>query len=115
MESIDDFYIELEEPQQGCLLALRSIILKQDKDMTETRKYGMPCFCYKKKIVCYLWIDRKTEEPYILFTEGNKLDFPELEKGSRTRMKILRVTPNEDLPILLIEEILQKALSLYQE
>lgn len=115
MESIDDFYIELEEPQQGCLLALRSIILKQDKDMTETRKYGMPCFCYKKKIVCYLWIDRKTEDPYILFVEGNKFDFPELEKGSRSRMKILRVAPNEDLPILLIEEILQKALSLYQE
>lgn len=115
MESIDDFYIDLEEPQQGCLLALRSIILKQSKDMTETRKYGMPCFCYKKKIVCYLWIDRKTEEPYILFVEGNKLDFPELEKGSRSRMKILRVAPNEDIPILLIEEILQKALSLYQE
>jgi len=29
------------------LLALRSIILEYHTDITETQKWGMPCFCYK--------------------------------------------------------------------
>jgi len=93
---------------------LRDIILKQDKEVTETVKYGMPCFCYKKKMFCYLWTDSKTYEPYILFVEGKLLDSPELETGGRARMKILRVNPVEDLPLMLIESLLNKALDLYR-
>lgn len=63
---------------------------------------------------CYLWIDKKTEEPYILMVEGKYLDHPELEEGNRSRMKIFRVNPNKDLPIRTIEGILQKALNLYR-
>jgi hypothetical protein len=37
----DDFYLDKEEPNRSCLLALRSIILEQDRDVTETIKYGM--------------------------------------------------------------------------
>jgi hypothetical protein len=53
-------------------------------------------------------------EPYILFVEGGRLNFPELEKGSRSRMKILRVNPAEDLPIAVINKILKKAINLYK-
>jgi hypothetical protein len=67
----DAFYLNQEEPNKSCLLALRTIILDQDKQITETRKYGMPCFCYKGKMFCYLWTDKKTDEPYILMVEGN--------------------------------------------
>ncbi|MBD8388938.1 DUF1801 domain-containing protein [Dysgonomonas sp. BGC7] len=115
MQSLDDFYIEKEEPHRGCLLALRHLILSQDVNVSETIKYGMPCFCYKKKMFCYLWTDNKTNEPYILMVEGNLLNFPELEKGTRSRMKILRVDSNEDLPVELISEILNTALDLYRD
>lgn len=114
IEDIYNYYLEKEEPHKSCLLALRNIILKQDKEVTETVKYGMPCFCYKKKMFCYLWTDKKTHEPYILFVEGKSLDSPELETGSRARMKILRVNPTEDLPLALIESLLNKALDLYR-
>ncbi len=114
VEQLDNYYLNKEEPNKSCLLALRSIILKQDPNVTETQKYGMPCFCYKKKMFCYLWTDKKTNEPYILMVEGKHLDDPKLEEGDRSRMKIFRVNPNQDLPIKTIETILQNALNLYR-
>ncbi len=110
VENTEDFYLNKEEPVKGCLLALRKIILEQDSFMTETLKYGMPCFCYKKKIICYLWTDKKTGEPYILIADGQKVDHPALETGSRSRMKILKVNPELDIPIETIKNILQTAL-----
>lgn len=115
VEQLHNYYLNKEEPNKSCLLALRSIILDQDTNITETQKWGMPCFCYKKKMFCYLWTDKKTDEPYILMVEGKYLDHPELEKGDRTRMKIFRVNPNKDLPIKTIESILQSALDLYRK
>jgi hypothetical protein len=114
IEKLENYYLNKAEPNQSFLLALRSIILNQDKDITETQKWGMPCFCYKKKMFCYLWTDKKTNEPYILMVEGKHLNYPELEEGDRKRMKVLRINPNQDLPLKTIETILQKALDLYR-
>ncbi|MBK6546019.1 MAG: DUF1801 domain-containing protein [Saprospiraceae bacterium] len=114
VEQLQNYYLNKEEPNKSCLQALRSIILDQDTNITETQKWGMPCFCYKNKMFCYLWTDKKTDEPYILMVEGKYLDHPKLEEGNRSRMKIFRVNPNKDLPIKTIESILQKALNLYR-
>ena len=114
VEELHNYYLNKEEPNKSCLLALRSIILHQDTNVTETQKWGMPCFCFKKKMFCYLWTDKKTDEPYILMVEGKYLDHPKLEEGDRSRMKIFRVNPNKDLPIKTINSILQKALDLYR-
>ena len=114
MNETDNFYLNKQEPNKGCLLSLRDIIISQDLNINETRKYGMPCFCYKKKMFCYLWIDKKTKEPYVLFVEGQHLNHPKLEVGSRKRMKVLRINPNEDLPINTITFLLNQALDLYR-
>jgi len=111
---LQNYYLNKEEPNKSCLLALRSIILDQDKNITETIKWGMPCFCYKNKMFCYLWTDKKSDQPYILLVEGKLLDHPQLEVGDRTKMKIFRVDPNQDLPIKTIKEILHSALELYK-
>ena len=112
IENSEDFYLNKDEPVKSCLLALRQIIMDQSIHMTETRKYGMPCFCYKKKIICYLWTEKKTGEPYILMADGQKLDHPALESGDRSRMKILRVNPKMDFPIEIINKILVDAIAL---
>jgi len=88
--------------------------MQQDSHITETMKWGMPCFCYQKKMFCYLWVDKKTDEPYLLMVEGKHLDHPALETGTRARMKIFRVNPKDDLPITTIELILKQALDLYR-
>jgi hypothetical protein len=109
-----NFYLQKNEPNKSCLLALRDLILAQDNQVSETRKYGMPCFCYGKKAFCYLWTDKKTDEPYLLMVEGKSLNHPALEAGSRSRMKILRINPENDLPMMTIVAILQTALDLYR-
>ncbi len=73
----------------------------------------MPCFCYRKKPLCYLWMDKKTSEPYILMVEGRLLHHPKLEEGERKRMKIVRVNPAKNLPVKIINDILREALDLY--
>ena len=111
---LDQFYLDKEEPNQSCLLALRDFLLNSDTNVSETRKYGMPCFCYKGKMFCYLWTDKKTKEPYLLWVEGKYLDHPTLETGDRARMKIFRVNPSKDLQITTIQSILNQALDLYR-
>jgi Domain of unknown function (DU1801) len=115
IQELHRYYLQKEEPARSCLLALRSIILAQDAHVTETQKYGMPCFCYKGKMFCYLWTDKKTDEPYILMVEGQYLDHPALEAGKRSRMKIFRVNPTKDLPVKTITKILKMALDLYRK
>lgn len=72
------FYLSKDEPVKSCVIALQHIILSQSEEIMETIKYGMPCFCYRKKIICYLWTDKKTGEPYILFADGQHLEHPNL-------------------------------------
>lgn len=114
MSTNDNFYLEKDEPNRSCFLTMRTIVLNADENVTETRKYGMPCFCYKGKMFCYLWEDKKTKEPYFLFVEGKHLEHPKLETGNRARMKIFRIDPKKDLPLKTIESLLQSALNLYK-
>jgi hypothetical protein len=112
--AIDRFYLEKEEPVKSCLLALKEIIINLDENISTAWKYKVPFFCYKGKMFCYLWIDRKTKEPYIGVVEGNRIEHPSLEQGNRKRMKILRVNSNEDFPVETIELILNHALNFYR-
>jgi hypothetical protein len=41
LEELHNYYLNKEEPNKNCLLALREIILKQDTNVTEKRKWGM--------------------------------------------------------------------------
>ena len=44
-----------------------------NKELSETKKHDMPCFCYIKKIVCYIWKNKIASFPYIVFVNANKL------------------------------------------
>jgi hypothetical protein len=111
---LDNFYLQQTEPIKGTLLALREIILKQDEHITSTLKYGMPFFSYKGKMFCYLWLHKKQQQPYIGIVEGNRFDEPYLIQGDRSRMKIMLIDPNKDLPLKRINNILQKSINLYK-
>ena len=115
LQQLQHYFLNKQEPVKSCLLTLRTIILEQDVLITETVKYGMPCYCYRNKMFCYLWTDKKTNEPYLLMVEGKQLNHPELEDGNRSRMKILRLDPDKDLPLNSIRNILNEALDLYRK
>lgn len=114
MEDVTNFYLKLDEPNRSCFLAMREIVRKADEEVEETIKYGSPCFVYRGRAFCYLWKDKKSNEPYFLLVEGKRLDHPMLEAGDRKRMKILRVSPTDDLPIDTINVVLNEALELYR-
>lgn len=114
LRALDEYFLNLEEPNKSCLQALRDHILDFDSNISESWKYRLPFFLYKRKMFCYFWSDRKTGLPYIGFVEGINLDHPLLELGDRKRMKILRIDPTKDLPLEIINVLLDMALSFYK-
>jgi hypothetical protein len=114
MSATDHFYLEQNEPLKGCLLALKEIIMQQDKNITHELKYGMPFFCYKGKMFCYIWVHKKHGQPYIGIVEGKHFDEPFLIQEKRARMKIMLLDAGEDLPVKKIKAVIGKAVSLYK-
>ena len=114
ISELDAFYLSKEEPTRGCLLAMRTFILNFDEQMTETWTHKMPMFRYKGKLFCYLWVDKKTYQPYIGIYKGLEVDHPKLELGNRNKMKTMIVDPEQDLPIEILEEIFKMAIPLYK-
>jgi hypothetical protein len=114
MNALDSFYLQQPKPIKSTLLALREIILKQDSAITNEWKYGMPFFCYKSKMFCYLWVHKALGQPYIGLVEGKHFSEPFLLQEKRSRMKIMLIDPNEDLPLQQIETILEAAINLYR-
>ncbi len=114
MKADDQFYEQQQEPVKSCLLALKKIILEQDKNISAEWKYAMPFFCYKGKMFCYVWVHKKLKQPYLGIVEGKYFDEPFLIREKRSRMKIMLLNPEKDLPIEMIKIIIQKSLNLYK-
>ena len=114
LRTIDNYFLEKEEPIKSYLLALRNIILAYDINLTEDWKYGMPFYCYKGKMFCYLWTHKKFNQPYIGFVEGNKITHPLLIREKRARMKIMLLDPAKDIPVKTIRSILQQLTVYYR-
>lgn len=114
LKTIDAYYDKQPEPNQSCLLALRAFILQQDTEITESLKWGTPCFSYRNRMFCFLALTKAPQTPYLLIVEGHRIDHPLLEVGSRKRMKTLSIDANKDLPFAVIQTILEEALHLYR-
>lgn len=109
---LDNFYLKLDEPLRSCFLALRDIILSLDEQITPEWKYKLPFFYYRKKMLCYLWKDKKTGEAYVGVANGMLIAHPALEAGERKRMKIYRVDPKKDINMEELIEILGLAIEI---
>lgn len=110
---LDNFYLQQSEPLRSCYLALRDIILSQDKHITPEWKYGCPFFYYKGEMFCYLWFHKKHQQPYIAFMKGKYLKSEKLIAEERVNIRIMLFDPNQDLPQKEICKIVQEALKLY--
>lgn len=113
MKAIDDFYSDQEEPIKSCLFALKTIITDYSADLESRWYYRLPCFMYQNQIFCYLWIDKKTQFPYIAIGKGVKIEHPDLIQGKRTFTKLLFIDPNKDIPLKKIHHIFDMAMKLY--
>ena len=114
LSPIDNWFLNQDEPSRTCLQFMRAHILKQDSQISESWKYGMPMFCYKGKMFCYLWIHKKYKQPYLGIVEGKRIHHPNLIQEKRARMKILLLDPSKDIPLKKINGILKEVLGFYK-
>lgn len=112
---IDSYFLEKEPLVRDCMLFLRNHILSFDANITETWKYRMPIYCYNDKMLCYLWTNKKTGEPYLGIVDGNKIDRPDLIAEKRNRMKIFLIDSTKDIPVETINDILTEIVQLRQK
>lgn len=114
LKPFDNYFSQQQEPVKSCLLALRQLVLNYDTDITPAWKYGMPFFCYKGRMFCYLWVHKKYKQPYIGMVEGKNINHPLLIQEKRARMKILLIDPGEDIPVTTVYAILKEAMTFYK-
>ncbi len=114
MREIDKFFEEKEEPVKGCLWALRSLILNYEPLLALTWRYRLPCFLLNGQTFCYLWVDKKSQHPYIAIGKGVNIEHPALIQGKRTFVKLLMINPEGDIPLETIHDIFDKAMALYK-
>lgn len=113
MSVFDDFFEKLEEPNKSTFLYLKEFIKNYHPDIQLYFKWKLPYLYYKEKPLCYIWKNKKTNEPYLGFAKGVQMIHPSLIKGDRTTIKILPIPTNKDINIELIAEVLEEALKLY--
>lgn len=113
MTPIDEFYSSFDEPIQGTLIAIKDHILSLDNRLNLQWKYQMPFIYIGKKMFCYTRLDKKTQEMYISFADGYRLEHYGLVSDGRKRFKLLFIDPNEDLPEEIIETVVNSALKFY--
>ncbi len=112
LRPIDNYFLQKEEPIKSCLQLLRQHIVKHNTLITEAWKYGMPFYCYRGKMFCYLWVNKKLNMPYLGLVDGHQIDHPDLLQEKRTRMKIFLIDPVKDIPIKKTNAVLKLAIAL---
>lgn len=112
LRDIDNYFLNKEEPTKSCLLFLREFILAYDSQISKAWKYRMPFYCYKGKMLCYLWTNKDSGQPYIGIVDGRLIEHPDLITEKRSRMKIMVVDPLRDVPVDITGGILKVAITL---
>ena len=111
---LDEFYMSKSNPQQGCLLALRDLILAYHPSICKAWKWDLPFFTIKNKNFCYLSLDKKTKQPYVAFLAGYKMHHPQLYQGNRKMVKLFYVNAEQDIDRHTLHEIMNEALKFYE-
>ena len=105
-EKIEAHYESQPEPLKGAQLTLRDFILNFDDQISESWKYAMPFFLYRRKMFVYMYNSKSHPLPYLGICDGNQFEHPLLITNGRSRMKILEFDPSQDLPIATLGEVL---------
>jgi hypothetical protein len=115
MDDIDipeSYYLKHSEPIQGCLFALKRLILSADKRIREMRKYQVPFFYFKEKKLCFLWVNRKK---LMLGFVTDKTIFPVVGGYKRKdETEMIQIDPESGLPVGMILKRIEALIILYE-
>lgn len=104
---LENYYASKPEPYQGCLLALRQIVLGMNAEIVHERKFQIPFFTYKGKKLGYLWLNKK--KLMLGFCIDKSLLHFEEDVRPKDKYESFQIDPEEDIPI----EFIQKKLAVY--
>jgi|SRR5579859_3434326 len=110
---LENYYLKQPEPIQSCLLALKSIILSVDKEISHRRLYQIPFFNYKDKKLAFLWVNKK-KLLFGIVTDKNILTFPEGVRR-KDQYESTTIDPNEDIPVEEIVDMLRRQIKRYND
>lgn len=113
LSQLDNYYFSKPEPEQSCLLFLRSFLLEYSPQIEEHWKYTTAFFTYKKKLFCYFSISKKTNKLYIGFVDGNKIKHKKLVEEGRKQIRVFYIDANKDVDVKSLNEILKTAVKFY--
>lgn len=113
LSHLDHFFLQQDEPNKSCFMALRQTILGFSSQVSEHWKYKLPFYYLNGKPFCYLWHDKKSMQPYIGIVKGKYIENPNLHMGNRKKMKVFMIDPNEDLPVKEIYAVFEEAARFY--
>ena len=109
--ALETYYLKQSEPMQGCILAMRDIILCISPHITHERKFQIPFFYYKGKKLAYLWVTKKRLQ--VGFVEDKCLQAPIPGVRLKDKYQSMQLNPAEDIPIEIILENLNRLIHLY--
>jgi hypothetical protein len=109
---LEEYYFRHPEPFQGCLLALKQIILNLDERITHERKYQIPFFCFRGKKLAFLWMNRK--KLMLGFVTDKRVYFPMEGMKQKDRLEMVQIDPNADLPVEMIAAKLKGQIRMYE-
>ena len=101
------------EPIQGCLLALRDIIVNIGPNISKQRKFQIPFFYYKDKKLAFLWVTKK--KIMLGFVEDKSIYSKQEGVRLKNRMQTMYIDPNADIPIKFIVKTLKEMIKLYDK
>lgn len=96
---------------QGCLLAMRDIILGISPHIIHERKFQIPFFLYKGKKLVYLWVTKKRLQ--VGFVEDKCLQKPIPGTKLKDKYQSMQLNPAEDIPLEIILEKIYRLIKLY--
>jgi len=111
---IDNYFFNLPEPEQSCLLFVRDFILDYSKDISEEWKFNTPFYYYKGKWLCYISYNKKNKSIYIGFVKGYLMKHAKLVSEGRKQIKVYHLDANNDIDLKSLRSIMKEALKLYK-
>jgi hypothetical protein len=109
--SADHYYFKQPEPFQSCLLALKTIILAHDPQITHGRMFQIPFFFYRDKKLAFLWIHRK--KLLLGFVEDMKIQKAVPGTRRKNKYETLVIDPEADIPVKAIAKKLDALMRKY--
>lgn len=106
LNTLDNFFFTLEEPEKSCLLFVRQFILKHSIEISEHWKYNTPFYYYKGKWMCYISYHKKTKVIYIGFVQGHLIKHKKLASEGRKIVKVFYLNAEKDIDIASLNSIL---------